>query len=161
MLHRQPLLCDCPIAIDHHHAPWASCLWSWAREVIRASLGIRGMGAQRKSTLHRISTVGIAGRNIFPFATPSAWRRAALGSRRGALPIRLISAPPEPIIGLYQTVVILARRPWRDLEPVEFARLEWVHSFNHRRILEVVGNRPPAEAKADYHRQRDHTALAA
>ena len=89
------------------------------------------------------------------------WRRAALGSRWGALAIRLFKARAESIIGLYQTAVILARRPWRDLEPVEFARLEWVHSFNHRRLLEVVGNRPPAEAKADCHRQRDHTALAA
>ena len=84
-----------------------------------------------------------------------------MGSRWGALAIRLINAPAEPIIGLYQTVVILPRGPWRDLEPVEFATLEWVHWFNHRRLLEVIGNRPPAEAKANYYRQREHTAWAA
>ena len=44
---------------------------------------------------------------------------------------------------------------------VEFATLERVHWFNHRRILEAIGNRPPAEAEAAYHRQREHTALAA
>ena len=53
------------------------------------------------------------------------------------------------------------RGPWRDLQPVEFATLECVHCFNHRRILETIGNRAPAEADAAYHRQRDHTALAA
>ena len=67
----------------------------------------------------------------------------------------------ESIIGLYKTQVIRLRGPWRGLEPVEFATLEWVHWFNHRRILEAIGNRPPAEAEAAYHRQSEHTALAA
>ena len=44
---------------------------------------------------------------------------------------------------------------------MEFATLEWVHWFNHRRLLEVIGNRPPAEAEAEYYRQREHAALAA
>ena len=52
-------------------------------------------------------------------------------------------------------------RPWRGLEPVEFATLEWVPWFNHRRLLEPIGNRPPAEAEAAYHRQSEHAALAA
>ena len=47
------------------------------------------------------------------------------------------------------------------LEPVEFATLEWVHWFNNRRLLEGIGNRPPAEAEAAYYRQVEHTALAA
>ena len=65
------------------------------------------------------------------------------------------------IIGLYKTEVIRPRGPWRGLEAVEFATLEWVDWFNNRRLLEVIGNRPPAEAEAAYHRQREHTALAA
>ena len=67
----------------------------------------------------------------------------------------------ESIIGLYKTEVIRPRGPWRDLEPVEFATLECVAWFNLRRILEAIGNRPPAEAEAAYHRQREHTALTA
>ena len=67
----------------------------------------------------------------------------------------------ESIIGLYKMEVIRPRGPWRGLEPVEFATLEWVHWFNHRRILEIIGNRPPAEVEAAYYRQREHTALAA
>ena len=45
-------------------------------------------------------------------------------------------------------------------EAVECATLEWVDWFNHRRLLEIIGNRPPAEAEAAYHRQRGHAALA-
>ena len=71
------------------------------------------------------------------------------------------NALAEPIIGLYKTEVIRPRGPWRGVEAVEFATLEWVHWFNHRRLLEVIGNRPPAEAEAAYHRQREHTAWAA
>ena len=67
----------------------------------------------------------------------------------------------ESIIGLYKTEVIRSRGPWRGLEAVEFATLEWVDWFNNRRLLEVIGNRPPAEAEAAYYRQAEHTALAA
>ena len=71
------------------------------------------------------------------------------------------NALAESIIGLYITEVIRPRGPWRGLEAVEFATLEWVAWFNHRRLLEPIGNRPPAEAEAAYHHQREHTALAA
>ncbi len=36
------------------------------------------------------------------------------------------------------------------LEAVEYATLEWVDWFNNRRLLEPIGNIPPAEAKALY-----------
>ena len=65
------------------------------------------------------------------------------------------------IIGPYKTEAIQPCGPWRGLEPAEFATLEWVDWFNYRRLLEVIGNRPPAEAEAAYHRQREHPALAA
>ena len=71
------------------------------------------------------------------------------------------NALAEFIIGLYKTEVIQRRGPWRGVEAVEFATLEWVDWFNNRRLLEVIGNRPPEEAEAAYHRQREHTALAA
>ena len=50
---------------------------------------------------------------------------------------------------------------WRGLEAGEFATLEWVDWFNHRRVLEPIGDRRPAEAEAAYYRQIEHTALAA
>ena len=41
------------------------------------------------------------------------------------------------------------------------ATLDWVDWFNHRRLLEMIGNRPPTEAEAAYHRQMEHMARAA
>ena len=58
------------------------------------------------------------------------------------------NALAETINGLYKAEVIHRRGPWRSFEAVEFATLEWVDWFNHRRLLEPIGNIPPAEAEA-------------
>jgi transposase InsO family protein len=52
-------------------------------------------------------------------------------------------------------------RPWRSAETVEFATLEWVDWFNHRRLLEPIGNIPPAEAEARYYAQANERAMVA
>lgn len=67
----------------------------------------------------------------------------------------------ESIIGLYKTGVIRQQGPWTNVEEVEFVTLTWVDGFNNRRILEPIGNRPPAEAEAAYYHQSEHTTLAA
>ena len=56
------------------------------------------------------------------------------------------NALAESIIGMYKTEVIRPQGPWRGLEAVELATLERVDWFNHRRLLQSIGNRPPAEA---------------
>ncbi|MEP0406015.1 MAG: IS3 family transposase, partial [Roseibium sp.] len=53
------------------------------------------------------------------------------------------------------------RGPWRNCEAVEFATLEWVDWFNHRRLLEPIGNIPPAEAEERYYATQDQPAVAA
>jgi len=63
------------------------------------------------------------------------------------------NALAETIIGLYKTEVIHRRGPWRSLDAVEYATLEWVDWFNHRRLLEPIGNMPPAEREALYYHQ--------
>jgi putative transposase len=63
------------------------------------------------------------------------------------------NALAETVIGLFKTEVIRRRGPWRSLEAVEFATLEWVDWFNHRRLLEPIGYMPPAEYEARYHGQ--------
>ena len=55
-------------------------------------------------------------------------------------------AMAESIIGLCKAEVGRLRRPWRGLEEVEFATLEWVVLFNHRRLLETIEIRPTTEA---------------
>ena len=67
------------------------------------------------------------------------------------------NALAETVIGLFKTEVIRRRGPWRSLEAVEFATLEWVDWFNHRRLLEPIGYLPPAEYEARYYAQ---TAVA-
>ena len=71
------------------------------------------------------------------------------------------NALAETVIGLFKTEVIHPRGPWRTREGVEFATLEWVDWFNHRRLLEPIGNVPPAEAEARYYEQINDLAMVA
>jgi transposase InsO family protein len=61
------------------------------------------------------------------------------------------NALAETIIGLFKTELIRKNGPWRNLEEVEFATLEWVDWFNHRRLLSSIGDVPPAEFEAMYY----------
>jgi putative transposase len=71
------------------------------------------------------------------------------------------NALAETVIGLFKTEVIRRRGPWRHAEAVEFAALEWVDWFNHRRLFEPIGNIPPAKAEARYYAQIAGQAMAA
>lgn len=71
------------------------------------------------------------------------------------------NALAETINGLFKTEVIRRRGPWKSLEAVEYAILEWVDWFNNRRLLEPIGNIPPAEAEARYYAAQQEIALAA
>ena len=63
------------------------------------------------------------------------------------------NALAESVIGLFKTEVIRRRGPWRNIDDVEFAVLEWVDWFNHRRLFEPIGMIPPAEHEDNYYRQ--------
>ena len=71
------------------------------------------------------------------------------------------NALAETINGLYKAEVIHRRGPWRSFEAVEFATLEWVDWFNHRRLLQPIGNIPPAEAEDRYYAILERPAMAA
>ncbi len=71
------------------------------------------------------------------------------------------NALAETINGLYKAEVIHRRGPWRSFEAVEFATLEWVDWFNNRRLLEPIGNIPPAEAEERYYAMLEAPAMAA
>jgi putative transposase len=70
------------------------------------------------------------------------------------------NALAETIIGLYKTELIRRRGPWKDLDEVEYATLEWVDWFNHRRLLEPIGHIPPAEFEAAYHQRENPSRTA-
>ena len=71
------------------------------------------------------------------------------------------NALAETINGLYKAEVIHRRGPWRSFEAVEFDTLVWVDWFNHRRLLEPIGNIPPAEAEDRYYAMLERPAMAA
>ena len=62
------------------------------------------------------------------------------------------NALAETINGLYKTELIHRRGPWKTREAVEIATLEWVHWFNHQRILKPIGYITPAEAEECYYK---------
>jgi transposase InsO family protein len=67
----------------------------------------------------------------------------------------------ESVIGLFKTEVIRRRGPWRSLEDVEFATLEWVWWFNYHRLLEPIGHIPPVEHEEAYYRRHEGQAEVA
>ena len=83
------------------------------------------------------------------------------GAMLQAQPVPGNTALAETINGLYKAEVIHRRGPWRSFEAVEFATLEWVDWFNHRRLMRLIGDIPPAEAEERYYAMLDQPAMAA
>ncbi len=79
---------------------------------------------------------------------------ASVGSRGDSFD----NAMAESIIGLFKTELVRNKGPWRGLDDLELATLEWVDWFNHRRLFHELGRIPPAEFEADHYRQNksDH-----
>lgn len=69
------------------------------------------------------------------------------------------NALAETINGLYKTEVIHRRGPWKSLQSVEIATLEWVSWFNNHRLLSSIGYIPPAEAETNYYRSQREQAM--
>ena len=71
------------------------------------------------------------------------------------------NALAESIIALFKSEVIRPRGPWRNLEHVEFATLEWVDWFNNRRLLKPIGDIPPAEFEQLYYDHQESSTEVA
>lgn len=71
------------------------------------------------------------------------------------------NALAETINGLYKTEVIRRRGPWRNIDAVEYATLEWVDWFNRRRLLGPLGYVPPSEFEEAYLRSQETPAMGA
>jgi putative transposase len=63
------------------------------------------------------------------------------------------NAMAESINGLYKTELVRNKGPWRGLDDLELATLEWVDWFNHQRLFHDLGRIPPAEFEANHYRQ--------
>jgi transposase InsO family protein len=80
------------------------------------------------------------------------------------------NALAETVIGLFKTEVIRHLGPWRNVDEVEAATLEWVDWFNNRRLLppeagtrgnERLGYTTPAEAEARFRAAIAEPSMAA
>lgn len=74
--------------------------------------------------------------------------RASIGSVADAYD----NAIAESTIGLFKNELIRRKGPWRTLDDVEIATLEYVDWFNNRRLHSELGDIPPAEHEANYYR---------
>ncbi len=64
------------------------------------------------------------------------------------------NAMAESVMGLYKTELVRRKGPWRGLDDLEFATLEWVDWFNNRRLHGAIGYVPPAEYEANCYSSR-------
>ncbi len=76
-----------------------------------------------------------------------AWPERGTEPIVGRVSELLRQRPAETINSLFKTEVIHRRGPWRSLEAVEYATLEWVDWYNHRHLLALIGNIPPPRPK--------------
>jgi putative transposase len=68
------------------------------------------------------------------------------------------NAAAESLNGLYKTELIRRLGPWKGLDDVELATLEWVDWFNHRRLHSYCGNIPPVEFENNYYRHNENSS---
>jgi putative transposase len=116
----------------------------WARRVKGGLIHHSDMGSQYLSITYseRLAAAGI---------------EASVGSIGDAYD----NALAETINGLYKTEVIRKRGPWKNLDAVEYATLEWVDWLNTRRLLEPIGNIPPSEYEQMFYTGDTSLPLAA
>jgi putative transposase len=86
---------------------------------------------------------------------------AGIESSVGSVGDSYDNALAETINGLFKAEVIWPRGPWKNLEAVEYATLEWVDWFNNRRLLEPIGDIPPIEFEQAYYDELERQAIAA
>ena len=89
-----------------------------------------------------------------PSAIPERLVEAGIEPSVGSKGDSYDNALAETINGLYKAELIHRRSPWKTVEAVELATLEWVTWFNYQRLLEPIGYIPPAEAEERYYLQR-------
>lgn len=109
----------------------------------------------------RVSLLFGSARSIQNCIHPTNHRVDQFELKGGSVGDSYDNALAETINGLFKAEVIHRRGPWRSFEAVEYATLEWVDWFNNRRLLEPIGNIPPAEAEVNFYAALETDAMAA
>jgi transposase InsO family protein len=158
-------------------ATWAGCVYVafvidvYSRYIVgwRASTSLRTdlvLDALEQALYSRRDTAGLIhhsdrGTQYLSVRYTERLAEAGIAASVGSVGDSYDNALAETIIGLFKTEVIRKRGPWRHLDAVEYATLGWVDWFNNRRLLEPIGNIPPAELEAAYYQHQEGQAVAA
>lgn len=70
------------------------------------------------------------------------------------------NALAETVNGLYKTELIRRQGPWRNVDEVELATLQWVHWFNTARLHGALEDVPPAEFEAAWREANRRATLS-
>ena len=76
---------------------------------------------------------------------------AGIESSAGSVGDAYDNALAESVNCLYKSELIRRRGPWRGVDDVEIATLEWIDWFNNRRLLGPIGYVPPVEYEQAYY----------
>ncbi len=96
-------------------------------------------------------------RHLLHDAKPETGGRLQFGEPKTAQSRRVVGAlvgrrhPRTPPWCPRECLVSRRRGPWKGIDDVEYATLEWVDWFNHRWLREPIGHVPPAEFEAAYY----------
>ena len=144
---------------------------AWLCRLLRVAVsGTPGSGQRQIATLGWVARVVVVGGLVHHSDRGSQYvsikyterlAEAGIEPSVGSVGDSYDNALAETINGLYKAEVIHRRGPWRSFEAVEFATLEWVDWFNNRRLLEPIGNIPPAEAEERYYAMLEQSGMAA
>jgi len=134
---------------------FSRCIVGWrVSSSLRSDLALDALEQALHARPHDDPLVHHSDRGVQYLSIRYTERLAAAGLERsvGSVGDSYDNALAESVIGLYKTEVIRRRGPWRSIDGVEYATLEWVDWWNHRRLLEPSGYLPPAEYEAAYYR---------
>lgn len=143
---------------------FSRCIVGWrVSRSLRSDLALDALEQALHDRPHVADLVHHSDRGVQYLSIRYTERLAEAGIERsvGSVGDAYDNALAETVNGLYKTEVIRSRGPWRNIDEVEFATLEWVDWFNHRRLLEPIGWVPPAEFEAAYYRGQETPAQPA
>jgi len=100
-------------------------------------------------------------KNLIHHSDRGSLAEAGIESSVGSTGDSYDNAMAESIIGLFKTESIWPRGPWKNIDEVEYATLEWVDWYNNKRLLGPIGDIPPAEYEAAWYEQENGQAMAA
>ena len=142
---------------------FSRCIVGWrVSNSLRSDLALDALEQALHARPHGDELVHHSDRGVQYLSIRYTERLAQAGIERsvGSVGDSYDNALAETVIGLFKTEVIRLRGPWRNIDEVEYAVLEWVDWFNKRRLLEPIGYVPPMEFEAAYYRTLNPAAVA-